>query len=130
MTDELPGASPVDQLVRPASEASTLVGRLRQERRPTAWTRGVDTDYPTAWEPNLLCHEAAAEIERLRAAVNGYLLAHDAAFAECVEQLIAAGVMSIPVSPVAAKGWDALAELRAACGPNVGTNRHCPATED
>ena len=44
-----------------------LVERLRQERRPTAWARGVDTDYPTAWEPNRLCHEAADEIERLRA---------------------------------------------------------------
>lgn len=43
-----------------------LVARLRQERRPTAWTRGLDTDYPTAWEPNLLCHEAAQEIERLQ----------------------------------------------------------------
>ena len=47
----------------------TLVGRLRQERRPTAWTRGLDVDYPTAWEPNLLCHEAAAEIVRLRCLV-------------------------------------------------------------
>lgn len=52
----------------------TLVERLRQERRPTAWTRGLDVDYPTAWEPHLLCHEAAAEIARLRclvAAVRG-----------------------------------------------------------
>lgn len=48
---------------------ATLVERLRQERRATAWTRGLDTDYPTAWEPNLLCHEAAAEIARLRAAL-------------------------------------------------------------
>ncbi len=47
----------------------TLVERLRQERRPTAWTRGLDVDYPTAWEPNLLCHEAAAEIVRLRCLV-------------------------------------------------------------
>ena len=46
-----------------------LVERLRQERRPTAWTRGLDTDYPTAWEPNLLCHEAAAEIVRLKCLV-------------------------------------------------------------
>lgn len=45
---------------------SDLVQRLRAERRPTAWARGVDTDYPTAWEPNPLCHEAAAEIEALR----------------------------------------------------------------
>lgn len=44
-----------------------IVERLQKERRPTAWTRGIDTDYPTAWEPNLLCHEAAAEITRLRA---------------------------------------------------------------
>lgn len=49
-----------------------LVARLRQERRPTAWTRGVDTDYPTAWEPNLLCHEAAQEIELLRTALAFY----------------------------------------------------------
>ena len=47
----------------------TLVERLRQERRPTAWTRGLDVDYQTAWEPNLLCHEAAAEIVRLRCLV-------------------------------------------------------------
>lgn len=46
---------------------SDIVERLQKERRPTAWTRGIDTDYPTAWEPNLLCHEAAAEITRLRA---------------------------------------------------------------
>lgn len=46
-----------------------LVERLRQERRPTAWTRGLDMDYPTAWEPNLLCHEAAAEIVRLKCLV-------------------------------------------------------------
>lgn len=48
---------------------ATLVERLRQERRPTAWARGLDVDYPTAWEPHLLCHEAAAEIERLRTAL-------------------------------------------------------------
>ena len=48
---------------------ATLLERLRQERLATAWTRGMDTDYPTAWEPNLLCHEAAAEIERLRKAL-------------------------------------------------------------
>lgn len=48
---------------------STLVERLRQERRPTAWTRGLDTDYPTAWEPHALSQEAADEIERLRAAL-------------------------------------------------------------
>ena len=47
-----------------------LVERLRQERRPTVWTRGLDTDYPTAWEPNLLAHEAAQEIERLRATLD------------------------------------------------------------
>jgi hypothetical protein len=52
-----------------ASDVPPLVTRLRQERRPTAWTRGLDTDYPTAWEPNLLCHEAAAEIVRLRCLV-------------------------------------------------------------
>lgn len=51
--------------------AGDLVQRLRQERRPTAWTRGLDTDYPTAWEPNPLCHEAADEIDRLTAALAG-----------------------------------------------------------
>lgn len=51
------------------SDAQDIVERLRQERRPTAWTRGLDTDYPTAWEPNLLCHEAAAEIVRLKCLV-------------------------------------------------------------
>ena len=50
-------------------EAPSIVERLRAERRPTAWTRGLDTDYPTAWEPNLLCHEAAAEIVRLKCLV-------------------------------------------------------------
>lgn len=45
---------------------ATLVERLRQERRATAHARGLDTDYPTAWEPNLLCHEAATEIGELR----------------------------------------------------------------
>lgn len=49
-----------------SNEGLGLVARLRQERRPTAWTRGVDTDYPTAWEPNMLAHEAATEIERLK----------------------------------------------------------------
>ena len=49
-----------------------LVARLRQERRPTAWTRGLDTDYPTAWEPNTLAHEAAQEIEMLRTALQFY----------------------------------------------------------
>lgn len=57
-----------DQL-GPTVPERTLVERLRQERRPTAWTRGLDTDYPTAWEPNLLCHEAAAEIVRLKCLV-------------------------------------------------------------
>lgn len=62
MNEPMPGAvASTDQL--------GLVARLRQERRPTAWTRGLDTDYPTAWEPNLLCHEAAAEIVRLKCLV-------------------------------------------------------------
>ena len=46
-----------------------IVERLQKERRPTAWTRGVDLDYPTAWEPHPLCQEAAAEITRLRAEI-------------------------------------------------------------
>ena len=47
----------------------TLVERLRLERRATRWTRGVDVDYPVAWEPHPLALEAAAEIERLAAAL-------------------------------------------------------------
>lgn len=43
-----------------------LVERLRLERRPTRWTRGVDTDYPIGWEPHLLCAEAADELVSLR----------------------------------------------------------------
>ena len=47
----------------------TLVERLRLERRATRWTRGVDVDYPVEWEPHPLALEAAAEIERLVAAL-------------------------------------------------------------
>ena len=42
------------------SEGLGLVERLRQERRPTRWARGVDTDYPHS-----LCQEAADALERL-----------------------------------------------------------------
>ena len=49
---------------QPLGLASTaglgLVERLRQERRPTRWARGVDTDYPHS-----LCQEAADALERL-----------------------------------------------------------------
>jgi len=37
------------------------------ERRATAWRRGLDCDFPTAFEQHPLCQEAAAEITRLRA---------------------------------------------------------------
>ena len=60
-------ARPVDQRARP------LVERLRQVRHVTRWTRGLDTDYPVAWEPDPLCQEAATEIERLRKALSDIL---------------------------------------------------------
>lgn len=44
-----------------------IVQRLRMERRATAWRRGLDCDFPTAFEQHPLCQEAAAEITRLRA---------------------------------------------------------------
>lgn len=56
---------PVERVVRPAAPKLGLVERLRQERRPTRWARGVDVDYPVAWEPHALCDEAAAELMRL-----------------------------------------------------------------
>jgi len=48
-----------------SSEWLSLVERLRRERRPTRWTRGVDADYPVAWESHPLCQEAANVLERL-----------------------------------------------------------------
>ena len=44
-----------------------IVERLQMERRATAWRRGLDCDFPTAFEQHPLCNEAAAEITRLRA---------------------------------------------------------------
>lgn len=44
-----------------------IVERLRMERRATAWRRGLDCDFPTAFEQHPLCQEAADEITRLRA---------------------------------------------------------------
>ena len=68
--DATPAAEPLAlRLSEGLGPNETLVERLRQERRATAWARGLDVDYPTAWEPNLLCHEAAAEIVRLRCLV-------------------------------------------------------------
>ena len=43
-----------------------LTERLRARRNATKWARGMDTDYATTWEPDLLCLEAADEIERLQ----------------------------------------------------------------
>lgn len=50
-------------------ETEDIVTRLRNERRATRWTRGVDADYPVAWEPHPLCAEAATTIATLRAEV-------------------------------------------------------------
>ncbi len=63
MTTETAGASPVDRGVRP------LVEKLRERKHAVAWSRGQDTDYPTKWEPDLLCQQAADEISRLTAAL-------------------------------------------------------------
>ena len=57
--------APLERQVRPAVPKRGLVERLRDERRATQWTRGMDTDYPTAWEPHALCAEAADELVRL-----------------------------------------------------------------
>lgn len=46
-----------------------ITTRLRAELRATRWTRGIDGDYPVAWEPHALCHEAADTIDALRADV-------------------------------------------------------------
>ena len=54
------------QLVR---NVRPLVEKLRERRQATAWSRGQDTDYPTRWEPDALCQQAANEIDRLHAAL-------------------------------------------------------------
>jgi hypothetical protein len=43
-----------------------LVQKLRDRKQAIAWSRGQDTDYPTKWEPDALCQQAADEIETLR----------------------------------------------------------------
>ena len=63
MTTETAGASPVDRGVRP------LVEKLRERKQAVAWSRGQDADYPTKWEPDALCQQAADEISRLTAAL-------------------------------------------------------------
>jgi hypothetical protein len=45
------------------------VEKLRERKHAVAWSRGQDTDYPTKWEPDLLCQQAADEISRLTAAL-------------------------------------------------------------
>jgi Protein of unknown function (DUF551) len=55
-------AGQVERGVRP------LVEKLRERRQAVAWSRGQDTDYPTKWEPDALCQQAADEIDRLSAA--------------------------------------------------------------
>ena len=48
---------------------SELVQKLRDRKQAIAWSRGMDTDYPTKWEPDALCQQAADEIARLTAAL-------------------------------------------------------------
>ncbi len=57
-----------------------LVQKLRDRKQAIAWRRGQDTDYPTKWEPDALCQQAADEIETLRTQ-----LAHWKVFAEHAE---------------------------------------------
>lgn len=45
---------------------SDLVQKLRDRKQAIAWSRGMDTDYPTKWEPDALCQQAATTIETLR----------------------------------------------------------------
>ena len=64
MEQNLPAVvAPVEPTVRP------LVEKLRERKRAVAWSRGQDTDYPTKWEPDALCQQAADEIARLTAAL-------------------------------------------------------------
>lgn len=49
-----------------------LVEKLRERKQAVAWSRGQDTDYPTKWEPDALCQQAADEIARLRADAERY----------------------------------------------------------
>lgn len=39
-----------------------LVEKLRERKQAVAWRRGQDTDYPTKWEPDALCQQAAEAI--------------------------------------------------------------------
>lgn len=57
-----------------------LLQNLRARKQAIAWSRGMDTDYPTKWEPDALCQQAADEIEMLRTQ-----LAHWKVFAEHAE---------------------------------------------
>lgn len=64
MEQNLPAVgAPVEPTVRP------LVEKLRERKQAVAWRRGQDTDYPTKWEPDVLCQQAANEIARLTAAL-------------------------------------------------------------
>ena len=67
MNNTAAGASPVDCRVRP------LVEKLRERKQAVAWSRGQDADYPTKWEPDALCQQAADEIARLCARLNDAL---------------------------------------------------------
>lgn len=57
------GVARLERGVRP------LVEKLRERKQAVAWSRGQDTDYPTKWEPDALCQQAADEIARLTAAL-------------------------------------------------------------
>lgn len=59
---------------------SDIVQKLRDRKQAVAWSRGQDTDYPTKWEEDVLCQQAAEEIETLRTS-----LAHWKVFAEHAE---------------------------------------------
>ena len=48
--------------VRLTDGLGPLVEKLRERRQAVAWSRGQDADYPTKWEPDALCQQAAEAI--------------------------------------------------------------------
>ena len=94
-----------------------LVQKLRDRKQAIAWRRGLDTDYPTKWEPDALCQQAADELDRLlgeRAVLGRLLLEADKVVStiegECQEE------------------WGQLADLRRAIA--AATIPHRPEEAD
>lgn len=104
---ELPAvAGPVERMVRPGSEAPTLVKRLRERA-------GQYDEY--AWHSDVEL-EAAAEIERLHKALRVYFAAADAAWVEVCQEASKRGITYVPVMPAQAKAMDQYNELRRVFG--------------